>query len=557
MRQNAMTLSVKMHGALFVASVLSGALVIFLATMYSGTHGVYLFDTGINHHMGWLIHEGWLPYRDFTLPLTPLSGLLTALGYEVFGITFKSAAYVAALLSALAFLYIFNCLRSLCAAWLAVIVALTVVLGTLPIIGTVYYGHLAELLEAMVCARLFQIIFLCIQSSLRTHDRCMTEVFFLCALLVLTKFHVGAVFGLLALAIDCWCLLRIFRVPPWGAVKSIALQWGPSLVIAALFLAWLRFDVAAISHDLLHTATFQFFGLMANRDAWIDASTQSVPDIHAMPQLTPLYFALSVSALGVACWHQRRLKGTVRAAFGFSLVLLIVHAGLAFMSGETSSAGLGVMLLALFGAGVALVREDQGESQRRDLAKALAVAAFLPIVALQLHFEGLSIYLMARKSWNEATGQFPRPAPASALGLRNDVAVPFFRDIWVRPDQKAVFEYCYQLSAENPDKTIIFGPELEMFYAATNRLPPRGWPLWLHPGVSVNAASFPILADRLRETKPAIIIFATARQGFSGIAELQQGVNEGYSQVKAATPSNWVSVFVRKDNTEVKMPPAG
>lgn len=520
-----------------------GLAVVMALTWYSGTHGIYLFDTGINYHMGWLISNGWLPYRDFTLPLTPLCGVLTALGFKVFGVNYLSSVIVAVVLAAIGYVVTWRCLRDILPPVVAVLMALTVVGGTVPVIGTLYYNHLAQLFVVVLVAQLLRVIALAETTSLDKHGRRMSWAYLTSAALVFTKLHVGGLYGLAAILVDTWVVAVVHRQGIGRIAHSLCFRLMPCGVLAVCFLAWLRFNVLEVVENLFHTAPLTIY------KASLISSFQGVVSISDMPHFTPLFAGLAVAILTYGLWRAGYLETQERALLMFSLGIIAIQELLTVLTPETVSLGSGVTMLALIAAGLALARLTRTAESRR-LWRAVGLAALLPAIFLHLSFFGLSVRSMTRKSWDEGTHSFPPPHRGL---LTTDARIPFFRKISMRHSQVAAFDYCFEIVRQNPTRKIFFGPELEMFYAVTDQLPPRKWPLWLHPGVSVRPDSYPRLAAQFASAPPDIVVLSLGR-GVMGASPLQEILDADYEVVKNGTPEHWVTVLKRK-HVSISLPP--
>ena len=98
----------------------------------NGRTGLYLFDTGINYHYGWLIYQGQAPFVEIETPLAPLSGILTAAGYAACGVTYLSSVHLASLLSGIGALVIGLSLAPVLSRPAAGVFAFALVSTTLP-----------------------------------------------------------------------------------------------------------------------------------------------------------------------------------------------------------------------------------------------------------------------------------------------------------------------------------------------------------------------------------------------------------------------------------------
>ncbi len=431
------------------ALILFGAMGAAAVTVYSGLHGLYPFDTGINYNMGWLIYNRQLPYLDFTMPLTPGSGLLTALGFALFGVTFQSSVFVAAIIAALGYAYILMCLRAVLPNFLAALVAFTLVTGTVPVIGTLYYNHLAILVSLMVAAGLLRILYDGASASVEQHARRLLVVYLLCTLLVFVKLHVGLLYGIVIVAVDILTATLQLRIKFTRALRGTALRLLPSLAALIGFLAWLHFDVAEILANLLRTAEPHFY------QTSFYGTLLDVTDMFSMPELTPFTALVGILVLTGALAMGGMLYRASAGLIIFALAILLAQGILAVITAETASLGTGVTVLAILAAGLALAR---GRATNTPEVRAVALAVFLPVLVMHLGFNLLYTYEMGRKTYDEGSAQFLPIKSRKGVGLEVTQQVPFFQAVRMRAAQKQVMEYCYALADKNPFPDDIFRP---------------------------------------------------------------------------------------------------
>ncbi len=82
------------------ASILAVALFAAAASAYSGSRGFFAFDEAIVFDGGFRVLSGQVPYRDFLIPFGPISFLLQAVFFALFGVNWPAYLAHAAVLNA-------------------------------------------------------------------------------------------------------------------------------------------------------------------------------------------------------------------------------------------------------------------------------------------------------------------------------------------------------------------------------------------------------------------------------------------------------------------------
>ncbi len=488
----------------------------------NGRTGLYLFDTGINYHYGWLIYQGQAPFVEIETPLAPLSGILTAAGYAACGVTYLSSVHLASLLSGIGALVIGLSLAPVLSRPAAGVFAFALVSTTLPVIGTLYYNHLGYLL---VVAWHTAVLCMIGASADRRWTVWSVTAWSLTALIALNKVHLGVLHSAVLLAVElvmirdgAACVLR-------SAVKGLALRIAPLLVGAGAVLVWADWDIAAILRNLsvpdrpsLHPEAIaeRFFGLPS--------------DILAMPVIGPGTCFLVGGALLLdlirAAPESRQLRYFAVLFLGSSVVQAVGF----ITSGEAPSGTLPGALCLLLIAAVAARRVGAPGPTARSISPLIGLAASAGVFAVSYGWEGL------RKAWDEDGTWLQAP-----IANDHEVTSGFFRGVHVRAEQQLAIERVEAIVAAAGDARVFFAPELEMFYPATGRLGPKPWLLWSHPGVSVSVLQFRELRERFNHAEVDIVFKAPTREGLSPY--LTKALETDYSAVEMREPCFVVVLF--------------
>ena len=133
--------------------------------------------------------------------------------------------------------------------------------------------------------------------------------------------------------------------------------------------------------------------------------------------------------------------------------------------------------------------------------------------------------------------------------LSHPVPIPFFRDLIAGSNLHRVVRESMDAVSLLPDRSVFFGPCMEFLYAALKIEPPRGLPIWWHPGSSYPLDQEPEIDSRWSQLEFGTLIFL--RGNFTRIPlAIQNSISRDYEQC-AGFPD--LSVFVRRK--ALKRPP--
>jgi len=444
-----------------------------VACAISGTTGVYLVDTGINFNFGWLLYNGYRPFTDIASPLMPLCGLLTELGYRLYGVNYLSSVIVSTLLCAAGILVIADNLKTVFDRWVANAIAVLLILGSLAEIGVLYYNHLALLFEAIILTYTVRKVWGPERRPAgEKFDRSAISAWLCVALLSLTKLHLGILLGAFCVAVELattggdWRKTGKYALFALAVFSAFLLALGisPAAILDAMSIP----ERPALGPTLARYLQEAFSGPRRTFSEFVIAKGVFISSF--------LLFALSP----VKSPTRRRANLKITAWF-FGIV------GLDWLHDATSPdiAFKNFYFIVMALAALALlyfIERSQLKTRKPSLTLRLLGRGYLLSMLLFQTQYSLGGY---RKAWSmEKEGWLDRP-------LKHNLRVErgFFRGILIKDEDFRLASFVQELSDKRPGP-MWFGMELEMFYPATGRLPPRPWPLWFHPGTSVRRADF-------------------------------------------------------------------
>jgi hypothetical protein len=509
------------------------AMLVLCLSILSGMKGLYLFDSSINYNMGWLIYKGLIPFTDFSMPLTPLTGILTAFGYWIFGVNYMSGVYIAAIMSAIGTIIIYNNLKKLLPWHINAAFSFFAVASTIPMFGILYYNHVSMLFIIIISSYLLK--YICSDEDEFTPINSLkySIVYFFIALLCLTKLHFGVVLFAIALMFDVLTAI-IKKVRPEKAIAALIIRLSLAAVTAVLTLWWLRFNFVRIFYDLFKLSTPNISG----QSCWLDLG---IPfNIFSQPEISLFMFVTFLPGLLIYLFRPQRKSGKAFMLFLFFVSILLAQFLFTVISAEAPSISASISLLLVVVAYLIVDNAEDIRTRARGSAQNLylfVMPMIFTIGIFALFYSGLAI----RKAWDEASYMFPYTFEMDNKYFPSKM--PYFKGVKMKDSQKITIDRINNEIRHNRNKKFFFGAGLEMLYAPAKSLPPRGWPLWTHEDVSVKPESYPELAKKFGKARYDIVILSKGRLWLTRF--LDQQLVDNYIQMPEQE-GVWVNVWRRK-----------
>jgi hypothetical protein len=95
--------------------------------------------------------------------------------------------------------------------------------------------------------------------------------------------------------------------------------------------------------------------------------------------------------------------------------------------------------------------------------------------------------------------------------------------------------------------SVYFGPELEMFNIIYKIEPFKGFPVWVHPGLTVSGQMNTVLSKKLAKELPEIMFISRSRQHFLDFLDHENLVDNGYVLQNADSLDSFVLCYVYHD----------
>lgn len=516
------------------------SLAMYFYNCYYATYGLYLFDFAITYDMGWYIFNGWIPFVDFRMPLMPLSGILTALSFYIFGVKYYSAAKLVGIVCVLSFIYMGRKLQNYIEPVFAYCAAFFIVLATLPVHGTFFYNQLSMLLFSIYLVLFLDYILKYENFLGKKETTSSLIIFFFIALISLNKFHIGILSGLLFVAFEAYLLFQK-KYNPKDVALSLFIRISPLIILTFSLLIWIKFQVFDLVDNLFYSANGEAFfdenALMARMGIGGSNNIYSSSGIN-------MYLILLVSA-GLIFYHFkfRRKKILADRLLCFIIFSSIVQILSFIPSAEAPASDIAFILIYLVMFYIYLritcFENESNCKESRYVCLILLSAIFITCATFTIDYTRRHL----RKAYDDNIGAFPY-ANFHLGDTYNLGGIKFFDEINVSWIQAKNFYYLNNIAKENSAKNIFFGPELEMFYIVTKKFPPKNWPLWMHVNVSYNADKQSAMRKIFIEQNYDVVVISKHRYEFTDF--LNDYISKEYVELKQTDPDMWIRVFVRK-----------
>lgn len=528
----------RLHTALSQKAFIFGGLFLALIYFIGASGGIYLFDNSIVYYYGYLLSIGYKPFTDFSTPLLPLIGLLQSFSFKIFGFNYYSGVYMAFVLLIAEYIFLYRIIKKIIHKInLSAAFAFLASLGSIAFTSNLYYNHIIFSLVTLW-------LFLTYYTLVFAKDRFVFKLasFIIIIFVFFIKFHFGLVLICLQLINEL-----IFR-------KSFNIK-----ILLKYLVAYFILFITIGYSILLFSNNASFSDFLVNLEAISDKFSVrdninfeavsrlllNVPrDLFSLIEINP--FSLSLILLAPLAL---KFKSLEKIGLELFLVLEVLIISIIFVFNTFEALSI------LFPFQIVILLLFYFAYKNSNIPKS---SIYIIYSFLFLHFLFSFFYVINgnRKSYNELNGVFLR---SSFSIVRNELINPkmdhlksnriksFFSGLSLTNLQITSFDYIDFLMVNYGSKRVYFGPELEIFNVIYEIEPFKGFPLWVHPGLSVSRSMNLNLSKKFVEESPELIFISSIRQGFLEFLEHENLLNHGYVLQNSASSDNFIICYVRKD----------
>jgi hypothetical protein len=480
----------------------SGAIALFLSIWFLGMRQFGGYDHSAMIQAGWIQFSSLVPFKDYPCTLPPVFFLGARYAFLLFGVRWSAFVLLMAVFSVLSFLFISRQFRALgFSAAGATSMAIAAELGTCVVCSYWWYNPVTSVVGVMV----FTSSLVCLGNTKGWTSWALLGVSF--TLLVLSKpnaWPIGACVVLISATREATQRMRALTVLTVGVTLSGIICWLHGLNPLGV----LR------TYSQIAETRGKPFGKIGLIDF-------SPGDLHMLLRSTGvvmfLFFAILVA-------NRKELRQYWRE-YSCCVVTAFTSLAMASMNYEIKTSDLMPLVVV-----VAMVAFRPWSKRRLDGIGRVAT------VIVTAFFVTLSSYWSVTRMRVRGIGVFFEDAPAQTI------QTGFFAGLHSGPRLITVLQQVEDALGERPSRKVFFGPRMEFSYAAFHREPPRGLPIWWHPGSSFSVRELAGVLHALESDDFELLVFLKDDRTRMPLAALQRKLSS-YDRVPGFSE---LDVYVRR-----------
>jgi hypothetical protein len=464
------------------------------------------YDHSVMIQAGWLQFSSLVPFKDYPCTLPPLFFLGDRYAFLLFGVRWSAFVLLMAVFSVLSFFFLARQFRALgFPAAGATSLAVAAELGTCVVCS--YWWH--NPVTSVVAVMAFLSTLLCLANAEAWTPWALLGVSF--TLLVLSKpnaWPIGA----------CVVLLGATREPRQRMRALIVLIAG---IAFSGIVCWLHgLNPLAVLHTYSELAETR--GKPFGMTGLVDFTPF---DLKILLRSTAVVLFL---LLGILVDHRNELRQYWRE-YACCVITAVTSLAMASMNYEIKTSDLMPLVVVL------AVAAFRPWSKRR-----LDGIGRVATVIVTVFFVALSSYWGVTRLRVRGIGAFFEDAPAQTI------QAGFFARLHSGPRLIAVLRQVEDALGKYPSNKVFFGPRMEFSYAAFDRKPPRGLPIWWHPGSSFAVSDLVPVWHALENDDFDLMVFLKDDRTRMPLAVLQHKLSS-YERVPGFSE---LDVYVRRKGSD-------
>jgi hypothetical protein len=488
-------------------------LVLLIILLYwSGTRGLYFFDSSIVFNYGWEIyrHKTW--GNDFVSPLLPLVGLLVSTGYKIFGITYLSAVYINILIATIFYFLVSTVIVSdRRSKVIHAFIFTYLIFGTW---GIPAYNNISEALVILL-------LLLAIKSGESSEH--ISDVFFKAALLFLlttNKLFTGFIWT------GLFCVIEFL---PYLTNKgkfeySTVLRNSLAYIFIGLLLPSLLLGIGHIGDSLYLGANLQ---ILFNN--FINTLTPA-KSIFSSPEINLGWIVFYFAILFI-----KNFKKSIHSHYVI-LIGLVGHTLMYIFSGDARSIDLAFIIFVIF-----VMEKNAGNNEKHNSSMSYSNASIATIISVCI-FSLMYGYYGMRKAQNEQLGYIDRN---NLQMVKINSEGSFFQGIRVNFADAEMINEIDTILANHHQKKTFFGPGLEILYPVTGNEQPDRWPVWLHKSVSYSVNNEDKMKVSFSKEAYDLLVVSNARMKMGFLDFLASEISQNYV---LTFNGKYISLYERRED---------
>lgn len=510
-------------------------LIIAIIFFVGAKGNVYLFDSSIVYEYGYLISKGYRPFFDFSTPLLPLIGYIQYISFEIFGFNYNSGIYASFSIVMFQFFILFYLLYKIIDYKTAITFSFLVTIGGMPMIGNLYYNHFLVSIASIS----FLIMYFEIKSN---NKNLVVQIikFVLIFIILLIKIHWGIFLLLLQFIFDLTYsnkkILNIFKFYVWGILFFIFF----SFILFKITNNARILDFYYFSKKIKFSSNINYIGVL---HLIINFPKNIFSTIELNPVSIFLIFIIPLFLKNDLFVKKIKLELFIILEIVFFSIFTSIN------SAEVGSVLIPLQFIILFLI-LIHVREELPYTEQFRIKY---IIFFL--LSIHIIFSIISVIYGSRKVYDETNGQFSEistslPAFSKRNLISNSQEVNyFFKGVKLTDKQIISFNFVDSILKQNTGKHIFFGPELEILNVVYNNNPLRGFPLWVHPGLTVPKSELKKLEMIFENNLPDIIFISRKRESFLPFINDNKMEENNYHKFEDLNNKNFIFCYLKNNNS--------
>jgi hypothetical protein len=508
------------------------ALLILTIIYFVGASGsVYLFDSAIIYEYGYLISKGYQPFIDFSTPLLPFIGYLQNIAFSFFGFNYFSGVYAGYIVVIFEFLILSALLIKITKNIKnAILISFLISLCGIPIVGNLYYNHF------LISIVSIHFILMYFEVKVKSNYITLLSKFVLLTIVAMVKIHWG---------ISMLFLQLIYDLKFQKQQKVIK-----DYLIGLPILFFVSFTILYLSNNSSFYNYFSFSKKLSilsniNYQGLLKLIINFPRNIFSAIEFNPV--SLFILIIIPVYYKKGWFSNSIKTELFLTIEVIIFTVFITLNSTEAGTIYLPLQILILFLC-LQYVELEIPNNERSRLK--LMISFFF---LLHLVYATLSVVNGNRKLYNELNGEFttmpliPRIFSKQKFHTNSKPISHFFKGVSISENQSISFDKIDSIINTSNSSKIYFGPELEILNIIYKIEPIKGFPLWIHPGLSITKNDINELDLLFFNNAPDVVFISKKRSGFIPFINDENMKNHNYRKLILNNEKSFIECFIKKN----------
>jgi hypothetical protein len=513
-----------------IMKLLIASLILTIVYFVGASGSVYLFDSAIIYEYGYLISKGYQPFIDFSTPLLPFIGYLQNLAFSVFGFNYFSGVYAGFIVVIFQFLTLSALLLKITKKLeKSILISFLISLCGIPIVGNLYYNHfLISIVSILFILMYFEV-------KVKSNKFTLLFKFILLTIIFTVKIHWGVSMIFLQLIYDLNFHKKQKIIKEY--LIGLSILFFVSFIILYLSNNSSFYNYLSFSKKLSISSNINYQGLLK----LIFNFPQNIFNIIEFNPVS-IFIILVIPVFYKKDWFGNSIKVELFLTIEILLFAILITLN----STEAGTIYLPLQILILF---LCLQYVELEIPNKERIRLKLIIFMFFLIHFL---FATITIANGNRKLYNELNGEFtnmpliPRIFSKQKFHTNSKPISQFFKGVSMSENQSISFDIIDSIINNSNSTKIYFGPELEILNIIYKIEPIKGFPLWVHPGLSITKNDINKLDLLFFDYAPDLVFISKKRSGFIPFINEENMKNHNYNKLIVNNNKCFIECYIKK-----------